>query len=58
MRSLPIANRFKIEGARPMPIDVKVPNATTCKAIAELESGQGNRFASVDDLMKHLHASD
>jgi DNA-damage-inducible protein J len=36
-----------------MPFDVKAPNATTRKAIAELESGKGKRFASVDDLMAH-----
>ncbi len=34
-----------------MPFDVKAPNATTRKAIAELEAGKGKRFASVDDLM-------
>ena len=32
--------------------------ATTRKAIAELEAGKGQRFASVDDLMADLHASD
>ena len=41
-----------------MPFEVKIPNATTRKAMAELESGRGKRFASVDDLMKDLHAGD
>jgi len=41
-----------------LPFDVKVPNATTKKAIAELEAGKGKRFANVDDLMKDLHADD
>lgn len=35
--------------------DVKVPNATTLKAIAELEAGKGKRFASVETLMADLH---
>ncbi len=40
-----------------MPFQIKFPNATTRKAMAELESGRGKRFASVDDLMKDLHAA-
>jgi hypothetical protein len=30
-----------------LPFDVKVPNATTRKAIAELEAGKGKKFASI-----------
>ena len=41
-----------------LPFDVKVPNATTKKALAELEAGKGQKFASVDDLMADLHADD
>ncbi len=41
-----------------LPFEVKVPNATTRKAIAELESGKGKRFATVDALMADLHARD
>jgi len=41
-----------------LPFNVKVPNATTRKAIAELDTGKGKRFASVDDLMADLHADD
>ena len=41
-----------------LPFDVKAPNATTKKAIAELEAGKGKKFASVDDLMADLHADD
>ncbi len=41
-----------------LPSEVKVRNATTRKAIAELEAGKGKRFASVDDLMADLHADD
>jgi DNA-damage-inducible protein J len=43
---------------RRLPFDVKVPNATTRKAIAELEAGKDKKFASVDDLMADLHADD
>ncbi|MEW5887446.1 MAG: type II toxin-antitoxin system RelB/DinJ family antitoxin [Pseudomonadota bacterium] len=41
-----------------LPFAVKVPNATTRKAIAELEARKGKRFATVDDLMADLHADD
>ena len=36
------------------PIDLKTPNATTRKAMAELDAGQGKRFDSVDALFKDL----
>jgi DNA-damage-inducible protein J len=49
---------LRIADERRLPFDVKVPNATTRKAIAELEAGKGKRFASVDDLMADLHADD
>jgi DNA-damage-inducible protein J len=41
-----------------LPFEVKVPNATTRQAIAELEAGQGQRFASVEELMADLNADD
>ena len=44
---------LRVADERRLPFDVKVPNATTRKAIAELEAGKGKRFASVDDLMAH-----
>ena len=37
---------------------MKVPNATTRRAMAELEAGKGKRFASVEALMADLHADD
>jgi DNA-damage-inducible protein J len=43
---------------RRLPFEVKVPNAITRKAIAELESGRGKKFASVNALMADLHADD
>jgi DNA-damage-inducible protein J len=39
-----------------LPFTVKVPNATTRKAIAELEAGKGKRFNTVDGLMADLNA--
>lgn len=49
---------LRVADERRLPFEVKVPNATTRKAIAELETGKGRKFASVDDLMADLHADD
>jgi DNA-damage-inducible protein J len=49
---------LRIADERRLPFDVKAPNATTKKAIAELEAGKGKKFAGVDDLMADLHADD
>lgn len=49
---------LRIADERRLPFEVKAPNATTRKAIAELESGKGKRFASVDALVADLHADD
>jgi DNA-damage-inducible protein J len=48
----------RVARERRLPFDVKVPNATTRKAIAELESGQGKSFASIDALIADLRAED
>ena len=40
-----------------LPFDVR-PNARTRKAIAELETGKGARFDSVEALMADLRADD
>ena len=48
----------RVADERRLPFDVKVPNATTRKAIVELESGKGKRFDSVDALMVDLNADD
>jgi DNA-damage-inducible protein J len=42
---------LRIADERRLPFEVKVPNATTRKAIAELELGKGKQFASVEALM-------
>ena len=49
---------LRIADERRLPFDVKVPNAATRKAIAELEAGKGQKFASVDELMADLRADD
>jgi DNA-damage-inducible protein J len=49
---------LRIADEHRLPFEVKVPNATTRKAIAELEAGKGKKFASLSDLMADLHADD
>lgn len=49
---------LRIADERRLPFEVKVPNATTRKAIAELEAGKGTRFASVEALMADLESED
>jgi DNA-damage-inducible protein J len=49
---------LRVADEQRLPFEVKVPNATTRKAIAELEAGQGKRSANVDDLMAALNADD
>jgi DNA-damage-inducible protein J len=45
----------RIADERRLPFEVRAPVAVTREAIAELEEGKGERFASVADLMKNLH---
>ncbi|TAJ20966.1 MAG: type II toxin-antitoxin system RelB/DinJ family antitoxin [Rugosibacter sp.] len=49
---------MRIADEQRLPFEVKVPNAATRKAIAELQAGKGKRFASVDALMADLHEND
>ena len=49
---------LRIADERRLPFEVKVPNATPRKAMAELEAGKGKNFASVEALMADLHADD
>jgi DNA-damage-inducible protein J len=49
---------MRIVDERRLPFDVKVPSATTRKAIAELEAGKGKRFATTDALMADLNEDD
>ncbi len=49
---------LRVADERRLPFEIKAPNATTRKAMAELEAGKGKRFASVEALMADLHADD
>lgn len=49
---------LRIAEERRLPFEVKIPNASTREAIAELEAGQGKRFASVEALMADLESDD
>lgn len=49
---------LRVADERRLPFEVKAPNATTRKAIAELEAGKGKRFKNVDALMADLNAGD
>ena len=49
---------LRIADEKQLPFSVKVPNAKTKKAIAELEAGKGKRFKNSKDLMADLHAGD
>ena len=40
---------LRVVDERRLPFEVKAPNATTRKAIAELEAGKGKRFTSTAD---------
>jgi DNA-damage-inducible protein J len=49
---------LRVVDERRLPFEVKAPNAITREAIAELESGNGKRFKSVDALLAELNADD
>ncbi|MGP8251845.1 MAG: type II toxin-antitoxin system RelB/DinJ family antitoxin [Terracidiphilus sp.] len=49
---------LRVADEQRLPFEVRVPNATTRKAIAELEAGKAKRFKGVKGLMDDLHADD
>lgn len=49
---------LRVADEKRLPFEVKVPNATTRRAIAELETGKGKRVKSVKALMAALNAPD
>jgi DNA-damage-inducible protein J len=49
---------LRIADERRLPFNVKAPNPSTRKAMAELEAGKGKKFESVADLMTDLNADD
>ena len=49
---------LRVADERRLPFEIKAPNTTTRKAIAELEAGKGKSFNSVEALMADLNAED
>ena len=49
---------LRVADERRLPFEVKAPNATTRKAIAQLEAGKGKRFTSTKALMADLNEDD
>lgn len=49
---------LRVAEERRLPFEVKVPNTTTRKAMAELEAGKGKSFKSIDAFMEDLNADD
>lgn len=45
---------LRVADERRLPFEIKAPNSDTKKAIAELESGNGKCFNSIDALMDDL----
>ena len=47
---------LRVADERRLPFDIRVPNATTRRAMAELEKGKGKRVPSVKALLADLNA--
>ena len=47
---------LRVADEKRLPFAVKVPNATTVKAMKELEAGKGERFADADELFEDIGA--
>jgi len=45
---------IRVAAEKALPFDVKVPNATTVKAMRAADQGNGRRLSSADALFKHL----
>lgn len=45
---------MRVAADKEFPFPVKVPNATTRKAMTELEEGKGKRLSSADELFKDI----
>lgn len=44
----------RVAAEKALPFEVKVPNATTVKAMRAADSGEGKRFESAEALLKDL----
>lgn len=49
---------LRIADEHRLPFEIKAPSASSRQALAEIEAGKVQRFATVDDLMVDLHADD
>lgn len=49
---------LRIADEQRLPFTIKTPNATTKKAMAELEAGKGQRYDSVEDMLAAMNAED
>ncbi len=49
---------LRVADEKRLPFEVRIPNAKTRRAMAELEAGKGKRFRNVRALMDDLHAND
>jgi DNA-damage-inducible protein J len=49
---------LSIVAERRLPFEIRAPNATTRRAIAQLEAGKGKRFTSTKALMADLKEDD
>ena len=49
---------FRVVDEHRLPFEVRAPNATTRKAIAQLEAGKGRRFKTTAALMADLNEDD
>ena len=47
---------LRVADEKRLPFAVQVPNATTVKAMRELEEGKGKRFADTDELFEDIGA--
>ena len=45
---------LRVAAEKALPFDVKVPNATTVKAMRAADKGKGKRLKSADELFKDL----
>jgi len=48
----------RIEADQALPFEVKVPNAETIAAMRAAERGEVTSFATIEELLAHLHADD
>ena len=49
---------LRIADEQRLPFEIKVPNSETRESIVELESGKGEKFTSVNELMANINAVD